>query len=141
MSTVLLVCQRNPSHQVSVDARQTVEGQPVVEWFIQRRQRLCTSCYDAVRVDTTQVRRNARDTSRAAALSAAPRAGTKRALVLQAIVDMGGLTDEEMQKIIPMSPNTQRPRRVELVTGGFIKDSGQRRKTSTGDMAIVWERT
>jgi len=88
---------------------------------------------------TAKVRRDAPDTSRAAAARIAPKTGTKRRLVLDAITTSpDGLTDEEMQRLIPMSANTQRPRRVELVEGGFIKDSGRRRRTSSQDLAIVW---
>ena len=88
---------------------------------------------------TAKVRRDAPDTSRLAALRVAPKTGTKRRLVLDAITrSPDGLTDEEMQRSIPMSANTQRPRRVELVEGGFIKDSGLRRRTSSSDLAIVW---
>lgn len=79
-------------------------------------------------------------TSKAAAERAAPRAGTKRAQVLDYIRSCSaqGATDDEMQSCVPMSPNTQRPRRVELVRGGFIKDSGRTRPTSGGDQAVVW---
>lgn len=88
-----------------------------------------------------KVRRDHPDTSKQAALRIAPKTGTKRATVLAAITrSADGLTDEEMQQQIPMSANTQRPRRVELVEGGFIRDSGRRRKTSSDDLAIVWER-
>ena len=81
------------------------------------------------------------DTSRAAQASAEPKAGTKRALVLAFIRGRGadGATDEEIQRELPMSPNTQRPRRVELVDARLIRDSGRRRATLGGDMAVVWE--
>lgn len=50
-----------------------------------------------------------------------------------------GLTDEEMQRQLGMQPNTQRPRRRELVELGAVADSGQRRKTASGRSAVVWE--
>lgn len=87
---------------------------------------------------TAKVRHDHPDTSRAAAWRIAPKTGTKRRQVLDAIRNSDGLTDEEMQRSIPMSANTQRPRRVELVEGGFIKDSGERRPTAGGDLAVVW---
>ena len=37
-----------------------------------------------------------------------------------------------------MSPNTQRPRRLELLEMGWIKDSGVTSKTEAGLDAIVW---
>lgn len=77
-------------------------------------------------------------TSCAAADRVAPKAGTKRAQVLDYIRSCSGATDEEMQQCIPMSPNTQRPRRVELLDAGFIRDSGRTRKTAGGDDAVVW---
>ena len=48
-------------------------------------------------------------------------------------------TDEEIQRELPMSANTQRPRRVELVDARLIRDSGRRRATLGGAMAVVWE--
>ena len=79
-------------------------------------------------------------TSRAAAVAIEPVAGTRRAQVLAFIRERGavGATDEEMQLRIPMSPNTQRPRRVELVQGQHIVNSGRTRQTLAGDEAVVW---
>lgn len=79
-------------------------------------------------------------TSRSAALSAEPAAGTKRALLLAFLRGRGlaGATDEEMQTVVPMNANTQRPRRVELVQGHFIQDSKRTRATVGGDQAVVW---
>ena len=78
-------------------------------------------------------------TSRSAAAGIEPKAGTKRAQVLAFLRDHPeGATDEEMQQFIPMSPNTQRPRRVELLAAKLIKDSGRTRKTVGGDEAVVW---
>jgi hypothetical protein len=79
-------------------------------------------------------------TSKDAALRMAPRAGTKRAELLLFLRDQGaaGATDEEMQYSVPMSANTQRPRRVELVQGGYVVDSLRTRKTISGDEAVVW---
>lgn len=79
-------------------------------------------------------------TSRAAAAAIEPKAGTKRAKVLEYIRSCSaqGATDEEMQQCIPMGSNTQRPRRVELVKAKLIKDSGRTRRTAGGDEAVVW---
>ena len=79
-------------------------------------------------------------TSKAASLSAEPTAGTKRAILLAFLRGRGieGATDEEMQLIVPMAQNTQRPRRRELVKGLFVTDSGKTRKTVGGDVATVW---
>lgn len=79
-------------------------------------------------------------TSAAAAQNIEPKTGTKRALVLAFLRGRGaaGATDEEMQQQIPMGANTQRPRRVELVAGRLIEDSGMERNTLGGDPAVVW---
>ena len=79
-------------------------------------------------------------TSRSAAESIEPKTGTKRAIVLAFLRGRGkdGATDDEMQRLIPMGPNTQRPRRVELVAASLIFDSGRERDTTGGDPAVVW---
>ena len=87
-----------------------------------------------------KVRHDHPETSRAAAWAVAPRTGTQRRKVLVAIA-YKPRTDEELQADLAMSGNTERPRRVELVEGGWIEDSGERRKTRAGDDAIVWSLT
>lgn len=79
-------------------------------------------------------------TSKAASLKVAPKAGTMRWVLLEFLRGRGqtGATDEEMQSMVPMVANTQRPRRVELVKGLHIEDSGRTRKTCGGDDAVVW---
>lgn len=79
------------------------------------------------------------ETQRLAALRAYPATGTARRLVLDEIGgSLNGLTDEEIQESLHMNPSTQRPRRVELVEGGWIEDSTRRRLTSTKREAVVW---
>lgn len=86
---------------------------------------------------------NAAETQRAAAVMAYPASGTQRAKVLDFIDSSGeyGATDEEIQVFLGMNPSTQRPRRVELVEGGWIEDSGRRRKTRSRRDAVVWVRS
>jgi hypothetical protein len=79
------------------------------------------------------------ETSSAAAAAIFPVAGTLRGLVLASLRERGAMTDEEMQDILAMNPNTQRPRRIELVEALLVRDSGQRRPTRSGRMAVVWE--
>jgi len=50
----------------------------------------------------------------------------------------GGLTDEEMQRLLGMNPSTQRPRRIELARRGLVVEAGTRR-TASGRMATVWK--
>ena len=80
------------------------------------------------------------DTSEAAAEAIEPNAGTLRAEVLAFLRVCGsaGATDEEIQNDLYMNPSTQRPRRVELVNGGFVFKSNRRRPTNSGRQATVW---
>jgi len=82
------------------------------------------------------------ETSESSAGGIASVSGAKRRAVYQAIVASGddGMTDEEMQDATGMAPNTQRPRRVELVRDGSVIDSGIRRNTKSGRKAVVWTR-
>lgn len=83
------------------------------------------------------------DTERAAAELVTPRTGTQRARVLDYIGEAGqrGATDEEVAAGLGMLANTERPRRVELEEGGWVRDSGRRRDTASGTAAVVWELT
>lgn len=88
------------------------------------------------------VAHQASDTSKAAALDVMPRTGTQRLAVLDAIRNSeDGMTDEEIQSKLSIGANSQRPRRVELVEGGWLEDSGKTRPTDTGNDAIVWKLT
>ena len=79
-------------------------------------------------------------TSRAAAEQAAEGAGNQRQKVLAYLLSRPlGATDEEIQEALGMNPSTQRPRRVELVAQGKVKDSRTVRKTRSGRNATVWQ--
>ena len=81
-----------------------------------------------------------RDTSEAAAASIVMKLGELQTEVFTFIRAAGfvGATDEEIQRILDMRPNTARPRRRELEMKGLVFDSGRRRITSSGRDAIVW---
>ena len=84
------------------------------------------------------------DTSQAAATAIRKDAPTLRQRVLaelRKVAHLGGLTDEEMQVRLDMNASTQRPRRVELVQAGLVKDSGTRARTRSGRNAVVWVAT
>lgn len=85
---------------------------------------------------------DAAETQRTAAVLAYPSTGTWRRKVLDAITVAGnhGMTDEQIQEALRMNPSTQRPRRVELVEGGWVMDSGRRRSTRSRRDAVVWVR-
>jgi hypothetical protein len=78
-------------------------------------------------------------TSRAAARAAVPRVNELQARVLAFIRAQGGATDNEIQDALDMNPSTQRPRRIELMERGLVRDSGRKRKTPSGREAVVWE--
>jgi len=79
-------------------------------------------------------------TSRAAAEGMRSPAVTDRAAVLMVIQQSThGRTDEEIQRMLKLNPSTQRPRRIELVQAGKVRDSGRTRKTKSGRAATVWE--
>jgi hypothetical protein len=100
---------------------------------------VCTKLADP-RLNVVQLPRNPRDTQIQAALKALPRSGTARGKVLEYIAGRGdaGATDDEIAERLRMSPNTARPRRNELMKGGWIEDSTKRRASSAGGEAIVW---
>lgn len=89
------------------------------------------------------------DTSRRAALDVYPRTGTQRAKVLALLVSrpVSGCTDEEVGLLLSMNPSSVRPRRIELVEGGWVaaklNDDGtdMERENRSGSMAQVWTAT
>ena len=83
-------------------------------------------------------------TSKAAAQAITGVSQRLRDRVYQFIDSKGlyGATDEEIQIALDMNPNTQRPRRCELLERGQIaKIRGLTRKTSSGRAAQVWVTT
>lgn len=65
----------------------------------------------------------------------------QRMHVLRTIATLGGLSDEECQRNTGLDGNSQRPRRIECVERGWVRDSGYKRKTMAGWKAIVWKVT
>lgn len=80
-------------------------------------------------------------TSKDAAAAITPVSGTQRGRVYEAIRRSNGLTDEALAALLHLSPNSVRPRRVELVERGLVVDSGVRDTLATGRKAIVWRAT
>jgi hypothetical protein len=86
------------------------------------------------------------ETSVAAATAIKPKIGPLQAKILAFLRSRtgatgqrnSGATDEEMQELIPMGANTQRPRRRELELMGLVVDSGNRRLNASGKLAVVW---
>lgn len=80
------------------------------------------------------------ETSKAAAEWIAGQAATQRDRVYAYLRDTaGGATDEEIQSALGMKVQSETPRRGELVDAGLVRDSGRKRKTSSGATATVWE--
>ena len=79
-------------------------------------------------------------TSRAAARRVRGRVSTVRRRVLDALRAAGsvGRTDAELSAELGVAENTTRPRRVLLRAEGVVVDSGKRRATQTGSLAVVW---
>ena len=80
------------------------------------------------------------ETSRRAAEEIEMNADSLRGRTYRYLIGRGnrGATDEEIQTASGMNPSTQRPRRVELVERGLVKDSGQTRLTKSSRSAVVW---
>ncbi len=82
---------------------------------------------------------NQTDTSKAAAKSMAPDAATLRDQVYDAIrKSENGLTTDEIEQLIGLNHQTASPRVWELHRRSLIGDSGQRRKTRSDRLAIVY---
>lgn len=91
------------------------------------------------------VRTDASAESRAAAARVAPRAGTMRRRVLDAIADREplGATDDELQHALDLPNHSEAPRRLELVNLGWVERGCQggrpmTRPTRSGSPAAVW---
>jgi hypothetical protein len=91
----------------------------------------------------TLVRRNGPETSKAAARSMHGNTRSIRARVLRYLIDCGrvGMINEECAAAHGLRTQTQTARMRELVQRGLARDSGERRRTSSGRAAIVWTAT
>ena len=79
-------------------------------------------------------------TSHVAAHRVSAKAKSLRSAVLDVLTWRGaiGATDQEMQEVLGLPPNTQTPRRWELVNAGRVIASKLRRPTRSGCPATVW---
>lgn len=85
------------------------------------------------------------DTSHIAAAIRRDIAGNHR-LVLQLLADHGPMTDWDLsqqaaRRGIKIVPTSIGKRRQELLTVGYVCNSGRRRQTGTGATAICWQIT
>jgi hypothetical protein len=80
-------------------------------------------------------------TSREAAAGVQGRLVSDRAVVLEALREVGPCTDEvlvEFAQVLGLSPSGVRTRRCELVRAGLVLDTGRVGRTVSGRRAIVW---
>lgn len=80
------------------------------------------------------------ETSKEAAERIEPNLASLRGKVLAYIRNCGhrGATDDEVQIALCMNPSTQRPRRIELWTWGWVRKTDRTRATRSGRSATVW---
>lgn len=76
-------------------------------------------------------------TSRAAAQAMKPNVNMQHQRILAALKRIGPMTDEEIALAANLSPNSARPRRIELLRLGRISPAGEGR-TSSGRKAQLW---
>ena len=82
------------------------------------------------------------ETSRAAAASLRNVASMeKRVLRILELRGRDGATDAELEEWTGLGGSPVRPRRVNLVHAGLVRDSGGKRKTKSGRSATVWVAT
>ena len=83
---------------------------------------------------------HASKTSREAAERIRPLTSVDRQKVYEALFQSGerGLTDAEIRQMTGLASDTARPRRCELVTGGFVRDSKRTRPSPSGNAMKVW---
>jgi hypothetical protein len=81
------------------------------------------------------------ETSKEAAKLAVLSAAKGRRMVLGALRNNGPMTDEQLQDKLLLEGSSERPRRVELVKQGLVRDSGRTHPTRSGRSAVLWEAT
>lgn len=115
-------------------------------WVLGTVHRVADPCfvYEEPDLDHLKFQRHS-TTSRSAALDSYPRKGTQRARVLDHLRQMrDGCTDEEIGLALQMNPSSVRPRRIELVEGGWVVAKldahglAEDRPTRSGSKSQVW---
>jgi hypothetical protein len=93
----------------------------------------------AIDRNTVIISPSAKPTSALAGLNALPKSGSKRRRVYEYLKQIGGATDEEIERALGISGNTVRPTRGSLVKDKFVYATELERPTLAGNMAIVWK--
>ena len=82
------------------------------------------------------------DTSRAAAKHITPKIGGLQKRVILALYEYGPLSDETLERLLGVAATrSSRPRRRELEMAGFVCDSGDRIKSESGLLVVLWTLT
>jgi hypothetical protein len=123
-------------------------GKPVEDWWAKECRSLCLDCRHspqaAVKRPTglPEALSAATDnaTQKAGAQAAAPRAGTRRAMVLDALQQAGqtGMTFEELAQALELDYSNVGPRVRELRRDGFVAKAPFTRAASSGSQQEVW---
>jgi len=110
--------------------------------FVQRGKDAKQAVEDVIKTHTTAPFQKHSKTSREAAKKVEPRITNMRGKILLLMVQEfpHGATDEDFYKM-GFNPNSFRPRRVELVEGRFIEDTGQTRLNDHGNKMTLWRPT
>lgn len=93
-----------------------------------------TALFDPTRL----VRTTDPDTSHTAATNASKRGPSQRRRTWEALIRLGEATDYELAEATHILRSSAAKRRQELQQLGHVIDTGKRRPTDTGTMAIVW---
>lgn len=71
-------------------------------------------------------------------LKNATRSGQRMRILKELTTAKDGWTDDDLQLILDIDGNSERPRRGELYVADYVKANGKLRKTRAGGMAKVW---
>lgn len=120
-------------HQTMLEVHAIIKKEHEVKQAMRYREPL-----RAVGDNVVALSRTAPRTSRLAAERILPRSGTLRKRVHDIVLSAGLITDEELEKQIGRKHQSVSASRRSLVIDGYIVDSGQTRKNSTGNQCILW---
>lgn len=95
----------------------------------------------ALYADHVWVHKKAHPTEVMAAQMVLPRSGTQRAKVLAAFKEAHPepLTDDDIVQKVGIVIQSANPRRRELVSGGWLADSGVKKLNARGQQCIAWK--
>lgn len=145
---IQLTCQ-TCSKTLEKPAGSTFSGKPIEQWWEEDCQSLCLACRHsppemgiARPVGRPQTLSGAGDNAiqRAGAQAGIPKAGTRRAAVLEAVTEAGqmGMTFDELAQRLGIGYSNIGPRVRELRRDGLIAEAPFTRQASSGAQQSVW---